>query len=317
VDWQLRDIIRRGRGDVGVRLFWARWRDHLVRRGTAEQVVAYVATLARGIRPNESSTPQLFDDLDPVLARFETSGGGGVTQRLVLAHTLLALDRASDAQRVLEPVVSGDDPEPEALDLSSETAERLGRFADAVRFTERAVEVSADLEIPLELVRKRYRKLLGLHVKRHKANAAERTLALAAVVATARDWRREDPDNAEVDLTVAAALDRLGMAAEANRQLFSIVDRHPGEGDAFAKVAAAMEDRGQFDEAVLLYGRAIDVEPTNPTWLLSKSHVLRARGQAGDPATARALLEQIERGKWQDRFAPQVNEARRLLAEAR
>ena len=128
-----------------------------------------------------------------------------------------------------------------------------------------------------------------------------------------RSWRREDPDNAEVDLTVAAAMDRLGMKSEARRQLFSIVDRHPGDGDAYAKVAAALESRGDFDEAVGLWDRAVAVEPTNPTWLLSKAHLLQARGGATDVAGAKALLEKIDAGKWQDRFAPQVNEARQLL----
>ncbi len=315
VDWQMRDIVRRGRGDIGLRLFWARWRDHLVRRGSARQILAYVETLARGIRPDDSGAPLVFDDLEPLLDRFERSGGAGAEQRIALAQGLLVLDRASDAERVLSPLVSDESPAPEALDLASVLAERLGRFADASSLLERAVTLSADVEIPIDLVRSRYKRLLSLQIKRHASSPAERTFALTSLFSTARAWRREDPDNAEVDLTVAAALDRLGMADEASRQLYSIVDRHPGDGESFAKVATALESRARFDEALGLWERASSVEPTNPTWLLQRSHLLRARGTAGDDAAARALLEQIDRGKWQDRFAPQVSEARRILAE--
>jgi len=299
-----------------VRLFWAKWRDHLEKRGTAMQILLFVDSLARGVRPDGAAGGRLFDDVDPILERFEQSGGAGVIERLGMARLLLTLDRARDAERALKPLVQAESPVADALDTASEAAERLGRFDDAATLVTRSMDVSKDVEVSMSLVRQRYQRLLTLQVKHHQGDPARQPFALAAVIETARNWRREDPDNAEVDLTVAAAMDRLGMKSEAHRQLFSIIDRHPGEGDAFAKVAAALESRGDFDEALGLWDRAASVEPTNPTWLLSKAHLLRARGKAADAAAARALLEKIDTGKWQDRFVPQVNEARQLLRPA-
>ncbi|NUO50503.1 MAG: hypothetical protein HOV80_16735 [Polyangiaceae bacterium] len=312
LDWQSRDIIKRGRGDVGYRLFWASWRKRLVDRGSAAQIVAFVRST--GLRPEEAGTNGLYDDLAPLITRFDAASDAGTNARIDLARQLVSMDRADSVERVLRPVLAIDEPPPQALDTASLGAEKLGKLNDAAKLTERAIKAAADREVPMDEVRARYGRLLTLHVKQgDDASPAQYATALAAAVQTARSWRREDPDNADVDLNVAAALDRLGSPQEAERQLYSIIDRHPGEGDGFAKVAAAMEARGNFDEALALWEQAASVEATNPTWLLRQAQLLRARSQPGDIDAARRALVKIHDTKWQDRFRPQTYEAEQLL----
>jgi tetratricopeptide (TPR) repeat protein len=281
-------------------------------RGSAAQVVAFVRSLS--LRPEEAGTGALYDDLAPLLKRFDEANDAGTDARIAFANQLITLDRAEGVERVLRPVLAADDPSPRAFDIASLAAEKLGKLDQAVAFVNRAVTTAADREVPMEEVRARYGRLLMLHVKQGDDGSPEEfAQALKAAVQTARSWRREDPDNADVDLNVAAALDRLGSREEAERQLYSIIDRHPGEGEGFAKVAAAMEARGNFDEALALWEQAASVEATNPTWLLRQAQLLRARSQPGDLDAARKLLVKIHDQTWQDRFRPQTYEAEQLL----
>jgi Flp pilus assembly protein TadD len=96
------------------------------------------------------------------------------------------------------------------------------------------------------------------------------------------------------------------------RHLDSIVERHPGEGSAYSAVAAMLEREGRFADADRRWQQAIAVEPTDPTWLLGRAHNLLA---TGDAATARALVQQVKDGKWQDRFFSARYQAEELLTQ--
>ena len=96
------------------------------------------------------------------------------------------------------------------------------------------------------------------------------------------------------DLLVGA-----GRPEEAWRHLSSIIERHPAEGSAYRDVAETFELRGELREAAALWQRAIEVEPTNPTWLVRRAQALIALGEM---AKARRLLERVTAGKWQERF---------------
>ena len=98
--------------------------------------------------------------------------------------------------------------------------------------------------------------------------------------------------------------------ADAWRQLSSIIERHPGDGGAYAQVAGVLQGLGDLEQADGLWRRAALVEPTNPTWLLSRAQNLMA---SGDEATARQLVEKVARGEWQDRFANVTGQAKNLL----
>jgi Flp pilus assembly protein TadD len=124
-------------------------------------------------------------------------------------------------------------------------------------------------------------------------------------------WRAEDPDNAEIDERCATLLFALGQPAEAMRHLASISERHPGDGTAHAKVATLLEREGRFSDADRSWQHAIAVEPSNPVWLIGRANNHLA---TDDPTTARALVEQVVAGKWQERFAANVEEARALKA---
>ena len=89
----------------------------------------------------------------------------------------------------------------------------------------------------------------------------------------------------------------------------SIVERHPADGNAHARVARLLEREGLVPEADLAWQRAIAVEPTDPTWLVGRA---QNRLASGDRDTARALALQVTAGKWQDRFWQPVQEAAAL-----
>ncbi len=317
VDYQTREIIRRGRGEVGYRFFWSRWQKHLREKGTAEQIIAFVDATAQNLAAPDNTSATLFDGLEPILQRFDEADGVTPAARATLARRLLSMKRTVEAQRILAPLSNRDDAPPEVLDLASSVAEDLGRLEEARHLVQRAIDLSADVEVPMDVVRARYGRLIALSVRRSMLEPQKTGEAITAALDAARRWRREDPDNADVDLTIAAALDRLGRRGEADRQLYSIVDRHPGDGDAWSRVAGSFEARGDLDAALSLWERATSVEATNPTWPLRKAQLLKARGQGGDEAAAKVLLERIVDGKWQDRFNGQVFEARSLLGRDR
>ena len=61
-----------------------------------------------------------------------------------------------------------------------------------------------------------------------------------------------------------------------------------------------------------MWQRAREVEPTNPTWPLRRAENLAAFGR---DSTARELLDEIARAKWQDRFSGIVYQAKQLRAQ--
>jgi ferric-dicitrate binding protein FerR (iron transport regulator)/tetratricopeptide (TPR) repeat protein len=312
LDSELAQTVLVARGEVGFRTILAGWREHLLSRGSSAQIMAFLRTSVRGLVPADGS-PGSFDDLRPLLERFERSGAATPEARIALANQLLAVDRASDAERLLGPLLDNSDRHPMAFDVASDVEERLGHLQLAASLLERAIRGSQALEIDLGLVRARYARLLLLQVVDTQAGNTEAAAGAEAVVRTARQWRREDADNPEIDVMVSDRLVSLGMHEEADRQLFSLLDRRPGDGEALGRVALVHEERGDFQAALSLWDAAAAAEATNPTWLLRKAHLLRARGGPGDEAEARALLAKIASGTWQDRFFQPVHEARQML----
>ena len=170
----------------------------------------------------------------------------------------------------------------------------------------------------LSIVREWYRSLVQLHMRRAgltTGNAADHAIEQALGVAAR--WRKEDPDNVEIDEQVATSLFAMGRPDDAKKHLSSIVERRPAEGIAWSRVATVLQREGELDGALETWSEAVRVEPTNPTWLLSKAEALLARGASGDKEQARSLLSKIQDGKWQDRFQNVRYEAQRALEGVR
>jgi len=309
VDWSVRSAVQSSRGQAGWRMLWNRWRAAVQKSGDVGQLMALVTAAQQLGEPGEIHRALVGADR----SKLDPASGGQLVQ------VLLNADQISDAQVVLRGLLQRSPDDPATLELASRVAERQGRLDEAADLADRALAGAGDL--PLDRLRNAYRRLLDLRVRlaesidqpdpKTRSQQTGRAPLDAALDVAAR-WRAEDPDNKEIDERCSALLFTLGQPDEAVRHLDSVVERHPGEGDAYAAVAGALEREGRFADADRRWQQAIAVEPTNPTWLISRAHNLLT---SGDTAGARALAEQVKAGKWQDRFSGSEYEARELLRQ--
>jgi predicted Zn-dependent protease len=169
-----------------------------------------------------------------------------------------------------------------------------------------------DQAVGLGTLRQAYARLFDLYgrVVLSARGQAETDWAIDGALGAAAQWRRDDPDNADIDRRCANLLFEAHRPKEAMRYLASITERHPTEGQAYADVAEVLERRGEDADAV--WARAIEVEPTNPTWLVRRAQNLLAQNAPRD--RVRALLDQVEKGTWQPRFSNVKDQAKRLEA---
>lgn len=313
IDWTVRSAVQQTRGQAGWRVQWNRWRAAVQRSGDGEQLIAFLAAAQQLGEAGEIHRVLVGADLGRLAP--EVAGE--------LALLLVQGGQTSDAQQVLRGALARLPDDPGLLGLAATIAEQQGRLAEAAELAERALQ-KAD-QLPLGQLRQAYRRIFQLRARLAESIVAtsgqdakdmSRQTGVRAPVDVALDvaarWRAEDPDNAEIDELCATLLFTLGYSAEALRHLDSIVERHPGEGDAYAKVAALLEREGRLADADRRWQQAAAAEPTNPTWLVGRAHNLIA---AGDTAGARALAQQVERGKWQDRFFAAVADARELARQ--
>jgi Flp pilus assembly protein TadD len=296
------------RGEAGWRLFWTRYRAQVIKSGDPRALAAYLrSTMVTG----ETA------DLGAAIGAFRGKKIDDRDTALELADLLGALGRTDDAWTIVRPLVDDrDDADGELLEKASFIAEEEGRVLAAARYEERAMKLRETEAIPLETLRDEYRRLFSLRARLAQSldSGADAEASVAAALAVAAKWRRDDPDNSEIDTTAARLLYALGRSDDAWRQLATTIERHPAEGQAYADVAGALENEGNLDQADRVWSRAVRVEPTNPTWLLHRAENLTA---LGDERQARTLLTTITAGKWQDRFSAIVYQAKDELAESK
>ncbi len=285
----------------GQKLF-RRWmlarRDRLIAVGNTAAIVA-AATMV-----DHWGTP---DDLAVVMnmvGRIEVDDAGAAYQ---LASILHRRGFIADATRLVRGYTEEGPLAHAMLLLSAQIAESDSRPADAAALVREAMDRRETM--PLGELRRLYRRRFELQV----ANALALSLPhIEPALAVAAAWRREDPDNAAIDKLCFEALTARGDHQGAFRHLSSIIERHPGEGAAYADVAEALARQGRTLEAERTIGRAIETEPTNPTWLLRQAEIFN---QLARPEAARGVLQRIVDGKWQDRFSGQIADAKRRLLQ--
>ncbi len=301
VDWNVQNALQRASGGQAAwRVQWNRWRTAVQKSGDTAQLVAFM-----------SAAQQLGDpgDVQRMISGAELQGldpDAGPT--LVLALTRAGM--LADAQRVLGPLLTAAPEHPALLALAAILAEHQGDLATAATLGERAL--AARGQLPLTELRAAYRTLFDLRSRLVGVPSQDQRDPLDQALDVAARWRAEDPDNAEIDERCATLLFSLDHPAEARRHLDSIVERHPADGSAHARVARLLEREGLLPDADLAWQHAIAVEPTDPTWLVGRAN---NRLATGDRVTARTLVLQVTAGKWQDRFWQPIEEAAALKRE--
>jgi len=204
---------------------------------------------------------------------------------------------------------SADDPDLYAW--ASSFREQQGRFMSAAALYDHHLDILADQSSALAQVRSELTRLLDLYSRAARLSAADRETALAGVRAVAARWRAIDPDNAQIDQKVSGVMFAVNRDQEAMRYLMTAIERHPMEGSAYNTVATVLQNGGKVAEAAVLWERAADIEPDNPTWTLNSA---RARLALGEADVARARLEALVKKKksFHERFIWIVNQAEAL-----
>jgi len=283
-----------GRDSAGLDSLWTLYRQRMLESADPSAWTALLSS-ARALGR--------ADDLAPIAAVLRGREIRNPDVALQLAYELLLANRPEEALRRLEPLMDGPGSAA-ALSMAAQAAEVLGRYGSSASFLSRAMNAESE-GVGLTEMRGRYGRLFDLHVRAASAESGPPNAALAV----AAEWRRLDPDHADIDIRCANLLFGLGQKSESWRHLSSIVERHPAEGSAHAEVADVLERRGDLKRALTYWRRATEVEPTNPTWLLRMSHALRAGGDSGGSSAA---LEKIAESDWQPRFANIVRQAKAL-----
>jgi len=239
------------------------------------------------------------------------------------ARFAAALESVPEAEPLLRDLLA----EPAFSDVpwlherASWHAERQGRLAQAIADLERALELDAaqagpDGAVDLAAFRARHARLIALHGRLAAALAgtdlaAPATLrAVARVLAAADRWRALDADHVALYAQVARTLLALGAPDEAWEYASTAIERRPAEGEAHVAIARVYAEAGHLRRAVALHAAAAALEPTDPTPLLESARLLE---RLGEPAAARDLYVTIARGRWHDRFAGVVAQARAAL----
>ena len=307
IDWRRhRAFMASPGGNVAWRGFWRTWRSKLLASRKPEALLSLMLSMQQtGLRDHSA--------LLATLPKVDVSDPWAVTSLAAqLAQSGRVHEAASLVSAALEHQTSGNSGDvAELLGLAGALAERQGRHADAIGYFERSLDAG---EGPMQLttLRSIYRRLFELHLAagRGTASGSAKTLPLGGALGVARRWRRLDPDNPQIDTLCATTLYAHGQPEQAWRHLSSILERHPGEGSAYAQIAELLEKEGLLRRAEAIWTKAIEVEPTNPTWLLRGARLQLA---LRNEAKAAQLLGRIAKGRWQERFDNVVRQAKELL----
>jgi tetratricopeptide (TPR) repeat protein len=308
MDWSVRSATQSAGTGSWLRM-WSRFRSAALASEDATLLTSFILqSISMGEQRDLRIAVRKLHGLDGELAL-----GDG----LRIHDALIGQGMDAEALPILAALLERHPDELALLLRSSSLAERQGRLSDAIALHERAMEMALEpgsdsAGLDLHGLRAAYGRLFELKKRLFMATSSTDDEAAArpeSALATIREWRRFDPDNPEIDQRAAQLFYELEFDEEAWRELSSIVERRPAEGQSHSTVAGELERMGRFDEAEAVWERAIAVEPTNPRWLLGSAQNALSRG---DQDAAAGRLREIERGSWQDRFSNTVWEARTL-----
>jgi tetratricopeptide (TPR) repeat protein len=303
-DWDLSQAVGYG---VEADLFFAPLRSYLLSRGSSAQVLEWtrMEVRARSDRRVEGSA---------MVRRLEAIASP--SEREVGARALVAAQDYESARRLLAPVLASELGSVEAWTTGSQIYEAFGDLDRAIELRQRSLERTRGSARSIEEVRAWCRALLELEGRRLALDPSHPEKERAFFEALSR-FIAEAPEDTTVPELAAVTLFRAGRGDLADSVLASLVDRAPAEGRSWGVVGAAWFSQGRLDEADSALDRAVSVEPTNPRWRLRRAEVALARGTDEGRSAGQADLDFVADGKWQDRFADQVQAALRLRTAVR
>lgn len=279
-------------GPQGWRLFWARWRQQVFERADPTEIIAFVEA---------AQTPEERRDVGRAVAAFAALEGVPVSKVGELARVLVMTQQLEAAAKLLAPLrAEGRPVSPGLTRLAAQVAQARGRKEEAARLLEALVKEEGDQP---DLVAWLYQ----LH-----AETARQGGDADPALAWASRWRRVSPGDRGAYLQPATLLYGLGRAEEAWRYLSTLIELEPRVGEAYHAVAEQLEREGRIEDAEVVWARAAEVEPTNPTWLLRRARSLLALTRTEEARAALSAVATPETA-WQPRFSGVVSQARALL----
>jgi predicted Zn-dependent protease len=296
VDYLVAQVFWYGsQGQAGFDSFWAALREAVQDKGTA---LAYL-TLLDAAAFSQGRSPLVDRDVDRAAAHLARRPPEDVELRLTIADALLRFGRIAQAQLLVAPLAAAEDASPEVLERAAAMSEALSRPAEAAAYLERALAALQGESVGLAEIRRIYQAAIA-NLDAAAAMEPEPDATLDRALRLIAEWRRIDPDNGGIDTLAARMLYTHERADEAWRQLSTMLERHPMEGDSYGNVATVLQQEGRVDRAEALLSRASEVEPENPTWLYRRAESLFVLGRDDE---ARTLLGRIASRRWHERFA--------------
>ncbi|MCH8923108.1 MAG: hypothetical protein IIA67_08180, partial [Planctomycetes bacterium] len=234
----------------------------------------------------------------------------GVSERDRLMTTLAAVRyyTAGDDDTTAAKLVDGllEDEQmarwPSLWRLAATMADRLKKPAQALTFSERALELTykpADEKIELEDLRRDYDMLMNryLAAAQHLAKAKQHPSRrlVDRLVRAADRWRSLEVDVTAPCQRASQVLRLLGESDLAWQYLTTPLAMRPNEAQPWNDMAGALKTEGDVDLADLAYTEAFNAEETNAQILWDHAEMLAA---AGRKSQARELYEQIAESKW-------------------
>ncbi len=177
--------------------------------------------------------------------------GDFVEARLMLANALGRGARHEEALVHYSAVLASDPGQLGARGRRATTYVHLGRFEEAIRDLTAALELAPgdpDNRLRLAVARLMAGDLAGFERERR---------ALLALELPAADRER-------LHLVLGASLTTAGRHGDAAREYRAVLRQRPGSFDANLALARLEGHLGRYEEARLLYRRALDAEPLDP-----------------------------------------------------
>lgn len=207
----------------------------------------------------------------------------------VLAKTQLAfidlqkgnLQAAVDASRPL--FVFHDKPNPQPINIALDALRKQKRYSDAVLLLQPLVDKYASDAF----VNARYIEMLARAGDKERARVAATTQSKFGVrntisaaeayvqadqfdqaISVLKDALRTKPDDVELQFELAAALDRAGDKAAAEKTFLAILDKHPDNAGTMNYLGYMWAEQGvHLDQAAELLNKAVSMEPANGAYL--------------------------------------------------
>jgi len=305
IDYTMINSFRQSsRGIAGWRMFWTKWRDKTLLKGEPLQLLALLQA---------ARTSSQTGDYDRIVARLVSTDIKDPQVVVAVVGMLRSLNRNHQALAMLRPWVATKGKKtaiPALVEVASWITERQGRLVEAAAYLEQAMSAYYKKPVSLTIMRRDFTRMISLYTRlAQSARGTERKQHVRKALNSAAEWRLVDPDNVQIDRLAAALLFSVQRNHDAWRYLSTAIERHPMEGSSYKNVADGLEKEGRVKMAEPLWKRAVEVEPTNPTWLLRHAQALFALGKSVE---ANAQVDKILAKKWHNRFFRVTSRAKNL-----